>query len=368
MLNGRHMTVKKHKLAWIMFFIGSLVSLLVACGNKISPVLTAPVEVIVTQKSFDSTVTVFPNTQVSMPSPSTTLDPTQQARRSTFQTKTAETKQRQQMWDDEATQAAQFPDTCGYSTFNAFMNSSEISPDGNWMALDCHKKHTMIVQNKQGIRWDLTFTDFLSPDSPEGMPGGLDQKFWSPEGEYLYFAIWLGYSGGGNECFPQQSRGDYGLFRLSLKTGSWVTLIPSTDAFPGYGIEFSPTGRRYAVTINGIMINDLKTGEVANVDVSGVIQGFSWSPDGTHLAYSVASCGEEFLESSSVYVWDALTGQTQMLISTNDMLLIPELWSDNLTLRVVGRKYVSLDTLYTIFIYDISQENLVFTGTATPYR
>ena len=147
-----------------------------------------------------------------------------------------------------------------------------------------------------------------------------------------------------------------------------MTLIPPTDAFPGYGIEFSPTGRRYVATINGVTITDLNTGEVINIDVSGVVQGFSWSPDGTHLAYSVASCGDVLLESSSVYVWDALTGQTRMIITTNEMLLRPESWSDNSMLRVEGEKYVSLDVLYTIYLYDISQESLIFTGTATPSR
>lgn len=360
------MTVNKNNLVKIIFLIGSLVFLLAACGNKTLPVLTvtaSPVAVATTQRPFIITATVSPSMQVAIPGPSRTLDPTQQARRSIYQTETADAKLREQLWNEKMTQVAQFPNVCDFSSFDS------ISPDGDWIALYCDKDQTMIVQNKQGAKWVLNFTDFLSPDSPEGMWGVLYPEFWSAEGQYLYFTIGLGYSGGGDDCFPVSARGDYGLFRLNIKTGVWVTMIPSTDAFPGYGIEFSPTGRRYAATINGMMITDLNTGEVINIDVSGVIQGFSWSPDGTHLAYSVASCGEDFsVESSSAYVWDALTDQTQTLVSTNEMVLRNVSWSNNWTIRVEGEKYISTNTLYTIYVYDISQGNLVFTGTATPSR
>lgn len=366
------MTVNKNNLVKIIFLMGSLVFLFAACSNQTSLVLTvtaSPVAVATTQKPFVTTSTASPSMQVAIPGPSRTLDPTQQARRSVFQTERAETKQSQQAWDDRKTQVAQFPDICGLSNFNAMVNSSEISPDGNWIESYCDENQTMIVQNKQGITWKLALTDFLSPDSPEGMWGVLYPTFWSAEGEYLYFTIGLGYSGGGDDCFPQSNIGNYGLFRLNLRTGQWATLIPTTNSFPGYGIEFSPTGRRYAATINGVMITDLNTGEVVNIDVSGVIQGFSWSPDGTHLAYSVASCGEDFsVESSSAYVWDALTDQTQTLVSTNEMVLRNVSWSNNWTIRVEGEKYISTNTLYTIYVYDISQGNLVFTGTATPSR
>jgi len=196
--------------------------------------------------------------------------------------------------------------------------------------------------------------------------GGLYPKFWSPDGEYLYFTSGIGYDGGGDDCFPS-SRGHYGLFRINLKTGSWTTLIPPTDSFPGYGIEFSLTGRRYAATIDGVMMTDLNNGDVATINVSGIVEGLSWSPDGVHLAYSVASCGEQSVQSSSVYVRDALTNQTQMLfVATDGTLLKPEAWIDNSTLRIEGGKRVDLDMLYTVYLYDITQNSLLFTNTATP--
>jgi tricorn protease-like protein len=54
---------------------------------------------------------------------------------------------------------------------------------------------------------------------------------------------------------------------------------------------FSPTGRRYAINRFGMMITDLQTGAITQIDTSDVMD-FIWSPDGKYLAYSVASCGE----------------------------------------------------------------------------
>jgi Tol biopolymer transport system component len=267
----------------------------------------------------------------------------------------------QQTQSVEATQVAQFPVPCGNK------NSKSVSPDGKWLATSCGYKsdQTLVVQNKDGTRWVLVFGDFVSPDSPEGISGGLSPKFWSADGNYLYFSIGLGYSGGGDDCFPD-TIGEYGLFRLNLRTGTWTTPIPSTDAFPGYDIKFSPTGRRYAADIDGVTIVDLKTGEVTQLDIPNAMD-LIWSPDGQYLAFSGAICGEERVESSSVYVWDALTDQTQLLYTTENILLKPESWADSLTLRIRGEERIDLDTLYTIYVFDILSKSLLLTGTATPY-
>lgn len=269
----------------------------------------------------------------------------------------------EQAWSVNATQIAQFPLAC--EDVNYYLG--DISPDGKWLALPCGYKSNqiLIVQNKEGIKWILEFKDFLSPDSPDDMMGFLPPKFWSPDGKYLYFSIVLGYDGGGDYCFPS-SRGKYGLFRLNLRTGTWSTVIPSTDLFPGYEIEFSPTGRYYAITIEGVTIADLQTEMSTKLDTNGVIQAMSWSPDGKHLAYSEASCNEQSILSSSIYVWDTLTNKSQILFTTSGMKLKPELWADNSTLRIIGEEIIGFDSFYTIYEYDITQDRIMFTGTATP--
>jgi len=349
------------------FFLVFITYILVACGWSSTNLgtMTPPVTVSATiNKPIQSTSTPTQITIVT-PRPSHTLSPNQSWRFTAVAIQSTDNTLRQQTRSAKETQIAQFSVNCDDMDFY----SSNISPNGEWFAASCGYKRdqTLIVQNREGTKWVLEFKDFLSLDSPDGIPGSLNPKFGSPDEKFLYFVSTLGYSGGGNECFPRYGRGEYGLFRLSLKTGTWATLIPPTDSFNGYGIEFSPTGQRYATATNSIAITDLNTGEVIKLDVSGVME-INWSPDGTHLAYSVASCSEQFLQSSSIYVWDALTDQTQMLLTTDtngDILLSPESWSDNTTLRIAGERLVNGRTRYVIYIYDISQENLIFTGTAT---
>lgn len=240
----------------------------------------------------------------------------------------------------------------------------KISPDGNWVSISCGYKRnqTLIVQNQEGTRWVFDFTDFINP-SLEGGMGSFTPLAWSPDNRFLYFTKVLGWSGGGNQCFP--GHGVYGLHRLHLETGTLITLIASDDWFPGYEIRFSPTNEYYAVDKDGVRITNLISGKEIKIDASGVME-MSWSPDGKFLAFSVASCGENFVESSSILVWDSSTNQTQVLFSSEEMLLVPRAWIGDSVLEFEGEKRVDNDYLYTIFEYDLMDDAMIFSGTATP--
>lgn len=242
---------------------------------------------------------------------------------------------------------------------------SSISPDGKWFATSCGSKRnqSLVVQNQGGVKWVFDFTDFIDP-SLEGGLGGFAPLAWSPDKRFLYFTKSIGYSGGGNQCFP--GGGVYGLYRLHLKTGTLITLISSDGRdFPGDEIEFSPSNEYYAVDRGGVTITNVTSGEEIRVDVSGVME-MNWSPDGKFLAFSVAKCGEDFVESSSVYVWDSSTKQTQVLFSSEEMLLIPRAWIGSSVLEFEGEKWVDNDYLYTIFEYNVEDDAMIFSGTATP--
>ncbi len=242
---------------------------------------------------------------------------------------------------------------------------SRISPNGGWVAISCGYKRnqTLIIQNQQDAKWIFHLADFLEPNL-QGGTGGLSPLAWSIDGKFLYFTKVLGADGGGNQCFP--GYGVYGLYRLHLKTGTLVTLISSKDDwFPGDEIRFSPTNEYYAVDLNGVTIINLESGDATRIDVSGVME-MSWSPDGRFLAFSIASCGEDFVESSSIFVWDSSTKQKQVLLSSEEMLLRPRTWIDNSILEFEGEKWVDNDYLYTIFQYDLKDNAMVFSGTATP--
>lgn len=240
-----------------------------------------------------------------------------------------------------------------------------VSPNGEWFAISCGYKsnQSLVVQNLEGTKWVFHLTNFLNPEL-QGIMGNFTPLAWSDDGRFLYFTKNLGYDGGGNQCFP--GYGVYGLYRLHLKSGTLVTLIQSKeDRFPGNEIRFSPTNEYYAVDTDGVKITSLESGKVFNIDVSGVMD-MSWSPDGKFLAFSVATCGENLVESSSIYVWDSSTHQTRVLYSTNEMLLRPQSWVDNSKLRFEGEKWVGLNNEYTIFEYDLTRNEMNFSGTATP--
>jgi hypothetical protein len=345
--------------------------LLVACGQVITPTPESPTPPLEETKTNDPTKTntpvkpAFTSTELHSPSSTPTLKATLDRiwYATAISIQSTEDAISKQAEDDKAANIAQFPVQCDDMSFW----ESDISPDGKWLAASCgySRDQTLVVQNKEGIKWVLDFRDFLKSRDWDSY-GALYPKSWSPDGNYLYFGSILGFDGGGDDCFPQFLGGDYGLFRLNLKTGSWVTIIHPTDDFPGYGIEFSPTGRRYATNINGVTITDLKTGVVSNFMEPDTIEGFSWSPDGLHLAFTVAKCTDFLLDNSSAYVWDALTNQTEKLFTTQGIKLITESWMDDSKLRVRGEQLAGYNVLYTSYLYDIQQGKLIFTGTATP--
>jgi hypothetical protein len=242
---------------------------------------------------------------------------------------------------------------------------SRFSPDGEWLATNCGYKRnqTLIVQNREGAKWVFHFAAFLS-SGLEGMPGSFGVLAWSSDGRFLYFTKFLGYSGGGNQCFP--GLGAYGLYRLHLGTGVLTTLIPSRDdRFPGNEIRFSPTNNHYAIDLDGVTITNLISGQVSRIEKPGVME-MSWSPDGRFLVFSTAACDETFVESSSIFAWDTSGARTQLLFSTEEMVLRPQSWTDNSTLRFEGETWIGNHDQYAIFEYDLADDVLMSIGTATP--
>lgn len=271
--------------------------------------------------------------------------------------------------ENNATLSAEATSTAGISLCDEFgsdiSRSFEISPNGKWFIVNCGYKinRVLIVQNQEGVRWVLNYEDYEEPEFVDGL-GSFTPIFWSNDGRFLYFSKIIGYSGGGTQCF--QSGGVYGLYRLHLKSGTVDTLVTSDDkGFPGEKIRFSSTGEYYAIDREGLLIYNLVNGKTIEIPVSGVID-FDWSPDGRFLAFSVARCGEYMVESSSMYIWDSTMNRTTTIYSTSNLLLRPDTWIDSHTLSFNGEEIVENNTEYTLFMYDLFENGLFFSGTLTP--
>ena len=254
----------------------------------------------------------------------------------------------------------------GYETDSS--SYSEISPNGEWFAISCGYKRNqkLVVQNLEGIKWVINFSDFF--DTTIDGEGGFEPLAWSSDGRFFYFSKVFGISGGGNQCFP--GHGVYGLYRLHLKTGTLVTLIPSNrffpgNEFPGTEIKFSPTSGYYAVDRHGVTITNLHNDEIIVIDTSDVME-MDWSPDGRFLVFSTATCGEELAEFSSMYVWDSVTKHTEEIFSIQGMLLTPNTWISPSMIRFEGEAWDGIYYIYTLFDYDLAGNKMIFSGTATP--
>ncbi|HSB01903.1 MAG TPA: hypothetical protein VLE49_14735 [Anaerolineales bacterium] len=357
--------VMKSNRAKIVFLLGLVFSLLIAC-RAATLATPLPFGTTTATASLSSTATIRPATSTSTPTRTATLEPTLDATvQAEYETAIATlrmgTAASPRTRAQEATLIAQFP----VDLENSNCLTEGLSPDGKWLATRCGygDSKTLVLRSKQGKRWVLKLKDFLRQDISEERTSTLRPAFWSANGTYLYFVPSLGRDGDSDRCFSRHGD-DYGLLRLNLNWGTWVALIPPAVSFPGYHIEFSPTGQRYATDADGVRITDLTTGEVTQISVDGVVTDMLWSPDGLHLAYSVARCSAAHdMESAWVYVWDASTKPELVRFSHEGILLTVESWVGNSMLRIREEKLAVPDTIY---VYEIARGNLMFRGTGTP--
>jgi Tol biopolymer transport system component len=88
-----------------------------------------------------------------------------------------------------------------------------------------------------------------------------------------------------------------------------------------------------------------------------------WSPDGTKLAYSISRCNADgFVVDSSLYIWDALENESRLILKTEKIILSPTSWDDVSMLIILGEEFVDTNTVYTLYEYDITQDELIFIG------
>jgi len=212
------------------------------------------------------------------------------------------------------TQIASFNTTCGDNV----QNDISLSPDGDWLAISCGYNRDQILEivSKDGKQLILQYKEYLDDVSKEDIPiGALYPRYWV-DGDYLYFSSSEGFSGGGFCRFRWE--GGQGLYRINLNTGTVSTTLPPLEGAAGYSIAFSPNGRWLAYYRSGYpTIQDIKTGNKITINIeSGLIGDFTWSPDGSELAF--ATCepvpNSDDVNKSSIQVYSLITHTSKTIL------------------------------------------------------
>ena len=317
------------KFACILFSI-----LLSACAGPTTPAPSATpkaIDLVTLEVINTPTITMQPLTTATLP-PTPTEDTAEQANNQLA------TKERPTKVARATRIAAEFGVVCYGSDQIEY-----ISPNGNWIATACGDKQNAIfeIANRQGKRWVLQLKDYV----PDGWPGGFHSEHWSNDGEYLYFSLSLGMSGGGYVCF--YDFGAQGLYRIRLNDG---TVSPVLSA--GNDFSFSPTGRRLAYGLGDLVIRDLQTGNETSINTGDSVFGpFLWSPDGLELAY--ATCqddGNDSIKKSTVKIFSIQQDISRTILEMEKKFLTIESWDENDVLTIYSRdeNYLSNTQLFDV--------------------
>lgn len=230
--------------------------------------------------------------------------------------------------ENQSSDPSQFPRIC--EVYSAPQN---YSPDGLWMTELCNneddKDLILTISNKEsGTLWKLLYQDFI-PQMDFVPDGGMAVAHWSNDGKYVYFYTYANSSGGG--CFRPYSPGGWGLFRLELKTGNVVSILPLGDnEYTWYGFSFSPTNKYlvYGVHSENFVILDMKSDKLFNIDHQNDFSdggGFIWSKDESRFIYSTGTWTSNS-ENYSLRLVDVKTGKENILLESDNSCFLAKEW------------------------------------------
>ena len=232
--------------------------------------------------------------------------------------------------DRQELSPSQFPRICERDDINP-----NYSLDGLWMTELCYneddKSLILTISNKETRDlWKLLYRDYIPP--MEFVPdGGMAIANWSNDGKYAYFYSYANSSGGG--CFRPYSLGGWGLFRLELKTGDVISILPiGNNEYIWYGFSFSPTNKHlvYGVNAKNFVVLDIETDKSFNINHKNRFDdggGFLWSKDETKFVYSTGTWTSES-EDYSLRLVDANTGKEEILLESDNSCFLAKEWKN----------------------------------------
>lgn len=357
----------KQKFWWGLWSVFAAIFLLAACAEQPAqpnPTATSPISQELETRTPDPTQiktiepTLVPTVTEILTSTPLAPSPTRQVDTSSLAT--------QKALDDFATKTIGFPEIC------SSVLVSSLSPNGEWLATSCKNQWNYVLQiaNREGQQWELQPKDYVAEKDkePDGsvFSAGLDPKYWSVDGSYLYFVSHISLDGGGT-CLYRF--GAQGLYRIRLKDGHVSTILPAKSISSGGWpeIEFSPTGRRLAYQGSGeSVIRDLVTGQetIINIDKDLEVGNFTWSPDGLELAYSTCRANQDYsaVETSSIKIFSVRQNESRTILNADKKFLTIQNWSND-DILTLGEEY---ETGYQNTIFFTLSSGQVIIATPTP--
>lgn len=344
----------------------ALAFFLIGCGEAAitkSPETTVSINT--ETPSSAATPSPLPTSTPKPNTPTPILDPTIQVAATLFEQTQVARKD-----DEEATQQAtdSFRNTFNSVCDNSPYYSTDLSPDGNWLAQDCYPDKFQVIRKDNSDIWVIKYDQIFET---ENLYGSIFPVHWAINEDILYFSQY--------SCCADNDTMTNGnmLYRLDLKTGDWKMIMGGY--FNHY--SFSPTGRRLLYIINDqaatgnplvIHIRDLNSGIEKEFTFSDFEQAgrVIWNDDGTRLAMTTKT-GNVFEENQlfSIVEINIKDNTSRIIIRDHKGLVRATNWSDNNVLTIEQLSYYGADDLYyeiaEQIYYDLNSDEFV-TSTPTP--
>ncbi len=323
--------------------------MLLGCGGTVTT--KVPAATITTIVAMPSAVATPSPLSISTSKPSTatsTLNPTVQVAATLYkQTQDASNEKSQATQQAKDSFRKLFKGMCD----NADYQTTDLSPDGNWLAQDCFREKFQVIGKDNSVIWVVKYDQIFET---EDSYGAIFPVHWTSDGSFLYFSQF--------SCCADNDTMTNGnmLYRLDLKTGDWKMVMGGY--FNHY--SFSPTGRRLLYIINDqaatgnplvIHIQDLNSGAEKEFTFPEFEQAgyVLWNDDGTRLAITTKT-GNIFEENQlfSIVEINIKDDTSKVLLLNNKGKVWVTNWSDNDILTIEKYSYYGTDNQY----YEIAEQ------------
>ncbi len=192
--------------------------------------------------------------------------------------------------------------------------STLLSPDGQWLAGDCHVDEIFTVSRRDGSRsWKITYPEAVTADGDPVIFALVDALLpvqWSSDSRFVYFVIrFCCFDGMGDWGSYDMHWQEWSLFRLDTNSGFWMRIFDRSSDY-----YFSPTGQsllavrrdRYSIDL---LILDLQTMVTVRQTLPDTLAAgcIVWSGDGRKFYFSTVHHPSDpswYMADSVTYIYD----------------------------------------------------------------